>query len=53
MSTGKIIENILIQYFEKKKNDLSCLDTERALSNALLESIEKYVHEKLLKSKKT
>jgi uncharacterized protein YdaL len=49
LSIGKIIENMLIKYFEKKKKqiDSNSSEIEKELSNCLLESIKKYLFTKI------
>jgi uncharacterized protein YdaL len=47
LSIGKIIENMLIKYFEKKQIDSNSSEIEKELSNCLLESIKKYLFTKI------
>ena len=52
LSIGKIIENMLIKYFEKKQIDSNSSEIEKELSNCLLESIKKYLFTKISSKQK-
>ena len=47
LSIGKIIENMLIKYFNKKQIDSNSSEMERELSKCLLDSFEKYLYTKI------
>jgi hypothetical protein len=51
LSIGKIIENMLIKYFEKKQIDSNSSEIEKELSNCL-ESIKKYLFTKISSKQK-